>query len=99
MDTPRLGTLMGAYFHEDWVDDGDEEDTVQLFLGEQPGSVEIVPEIDKLLTAMPDEEDVARYVLGLGACYVPGAEEGGYRGWLVSIAARAQEFRRGNKPH
>lgn len=95
MDTPRLGTLMGAYFHEDWVDDGDEDSTVRLFLGEQPGSVEIVREIDQVLTAMPNEEDVERYVLGLGACYVPGPDEGGYRGWLASIAAQARDFERG----
>lgn len=95
MHTPLLRKLMGAYFHEDWVDDGDEESTVRLFLAEQPDSVEIVTEIDGLLSDMPAENDLEDYLLELGTCYVPGTDEGGYRGWLASIATRAQDYKRG----
>ena len=95
MHTPLLGTLMGAYFHQDWADDGDEEATVLQFLAENPGSDGITSEINQVLSSIPVDAEVGQYLRGLGSCYRPGPYEGGYRGWLASIANRATDFERG----
>lgn len=95
MDTPMLSQLVGAYFHPEWAYDADEDTTVRLFLAEEPGSTAVTAEIEWVLAAMPREDAVREYLLELGSYYTPKPDEGGYRGWLASIAARARDFERG----
>ena len=95
MDTPMLSQLMGAYFHPEWALDAEEDATVRLFLAEEPGSTAVISEIEHVLAAMPSEEAVRSYLLSLGSYFTPLADEGGYRGWLASIATRARDFERG----
>lgn len=95
MDTPMLSQLMGAYFHPEWAYDADEDATVRLFLAEEPGSTGVISEIEQVLAAMPSEDEVRTYLFSLGSYFTPTADEGGYRDWLASIAARARDFERG----
>jgi hypothetical protein len=91
METPALGHLMGAYFHQDWDLDGlDDHQTVDAFVRESPGLAGDLPgEVDHVLRQMPDEAQVQAYLEALGCDIRP--PDGSYRTWLTQLAAYARE--------
>jgi hypothetical protein len=91
MNTPALGHLMGAYFHQDWDLDGlDDRQTVEAFVRESPGLADALPgEVDQVLTHMPDEAQVEAYLEELGCDVLP--PDGSFRTWLTQLAAYTRE--------
>lgn len=96
MKTPRLKEMMGAYFHEDFFEvHGGVWETVDAYVTDDPIDASKLPnEIDWTLEQYPDEQDLRKYVRGLGCSYRVQPEDGGYRGWLTEIARRVTEATR-----
>ena len=102
--TPALAHFVGAYYHADWADEfnDDEWAAVDSFIS---GSAELASELPReiahVLTAMPSDDDVARFLLGLGCYYTTTPEDGGYREWLTEVASRvaAATSQRGGGPN
>ena len=92
MNTPALAQLMGAYFHQDWYDEHqDEWATLRDFLDGEPQLLPLLPgEIDRVLSEHPTDDQVRDVLLDLGSCYTTTDAEGGYRGWLREIARRVR---------
>jgi hypothetical protein len=90
-DVPALAQLMGAYFHQDWDDDiGDEAAIVRAFTRSAPDLAAALPaEIARVLAAYPDETDLEAFLDDLGCEFTLRCGEGGYAGWLRSIARRS----------
>ncbi|MBA8804755.1 hypothetical protein FB382_003046 [Nocardioides ginsengisegetis] len=93
MHTPALEHLVGAYFHQDWYTEHEDEWlTLRDFLEGEPHLAPLLPgEIKQLLIAMPSEADIEAHLSALGSCYTvdPGTT---YRDWLVEVAARTEEY-------
>lgn len=83
----HLTYLMAAYFHEDWNHTHSAwEAVVDDFMTDNPARVEAVPrEIDELLSAHPDDEDLERELIAMGCAY--NAPEGD-RAWLSAVGER-----------
>ncbi len=88
-----LNHLMGAYFHQDWaLEHEDEWMVLEAFERNEPDLAEMLPgEIDALLETLTTEEDLERYVVRVlggdfNACYNGGT----YRAWLQQIADRVR---------
>lgn len=93
MDTPALAQLAGAYFHQDWVDEFDDEPdrAIDAFVVGTPDLAPQLPqEIDRVLEAMPDEMDVHTHLRSLGSHFTPATEDGDYRTWLRHVADRVR---------
>ncbi len=87
MDTPALKQLMGAYFHQDWSEDGSEDEVVSMFIKENPRLARLLgAEIQAVLANCRDEEQTEAFILGAGSDYDPQQRFGGYRSWLLAIA-------------
>ncbi len=94
--TPALAPLMGAYFHQDWIDGGTEAEVVASFLREEPDMVQVlVSDIDSALETHEDEESLREFLRTLGCAYNPGRDYGSCRAWLEEVGRRAQEHTRG----
>jgi hypothetical protein len=91
MNTPALGHLMGAYFHQDWDLDGlDDRQTVEAFVRESPGVAADLPdEVEHVLAQMSDEAQLEAYLEALGCDVLP--PDGSYRTWLTQLAAYARK--------
>src|SRR5262245_25341260 len=91
--TPALDLLMGAYFHQDWVDENeDEAGVVDLFISQEPGAAKRIPaEIEMVLDQCSREEELRHFIIDvLGAYYLADSNGGTYRGWLTKIADRVR---------
>ena len=93
LDTPALRLLAGAYFHQDWmIDSNDEWAVLREFVDGEPHLAPDVPrEVAEVLARFPTEGALEEYLRGLGSYYTTSPEEGGYRGWLIEIARRVSE--------
>ena len=96
MDNPELKKLMAAYFHQDFDEvHGGVWETVDAYVRADPVRASLLPaEIDRVLQELPTEDEVDRYLDGLGCQYLAAPEDGGYRGWLTEIARRVSEATR-----
>lgn len=90
--TPAFWQFAGAYLHQDWPEEyGDPWRALEAFMTDEPSLARaLVDEIGQVLQDHPSEDELASYVNGEGACYVPGPDEGGYRGWLTEVARRVR---------
>lgn len=82
-----LEHLMGAYFHQDWTEDGGTvEDTVQAFLREPPAMTsQAVNDIDTLLTSGHAEGELTEVLRRMGCDYYAGDSDDDYRQWLLHV--------------
>jgi hypothetical protein len=92
MSFPALEHLMGAYFHLDWNDEyTDERAAVEDFISGEPQLVTRLPrEIELVLNQFESDDDLAAFLRDIDSCYTTTPEQGGYRGWLTSIAERVR---------
>lgn len=94
MEKPEaLDHLMGAYFHQDWVDDhSDEWDVLATFERDEPDLAKRLPaEIDGVLDQFRTEDELEHYVVRvLGGDFNAAYNGGTYRAWLSEIAARVR---------
>lgn len=90
--TPALWSFVGVYFNQDWPEDyGSESASIEAFLDNAPEDrPALVSEIEWLLEKYQSEADLAEYLEGQGNEYLPPADRGGYRGWLMRIAERVR---------
>ncbi|MEJ7832037.1 MAG: contact-dependent growth inhibition system immunity protein [Nocardioides sp.] len=90
MRPPGFWHFAGVYVNEDWpFAYGDVWAALDAFIAESPDlAAKLVDEIRMVLTALSTEDELRDYVLGQGAAYAPGPEDGGYRGWLLEVARR-----------
>ncbi|MFC7492812.1 MULTISPECIES: contact-dependent growth inhibition system immunity protein [unclassified Nocardioides] len=91
-ERPALEQLMGAYFHQDWKDDGTVWDVVDLFVSHEPELARALPdEVESTLTDKSTEPELKDYVIReLGAYYLADASGGTFREWLTEIADRVR---------
>lgn len=82
-----LEHLMGAYFHQDWVEDGGTiEDTVRAFLREPPTlTSHAVEDIDNLLASTHAEGELMGALTRMGCDYYAGDTDDAYRQWLLHV--------------
>lgn len=82
-----LEHLMGAYFHQDWNEDGGTvEDTVRAFLREPPAMTsEAANDIDALLTSAQAEGELCETLRRMGCDYYAGPSDDDYRQWLLRL--------------
>lgn len=94
MDKPEaLDHLMGAYFHQDWVDDHpDEWAVLAAFERDEPDLAAKLPsEIDRVLEQFPTESELENYLVRvLGGDFNAAYDGGTYRGWLTEMAIRVR---------
>lgn len=92
MQTPALKHLMSGYFHQDFaLVHGSPSDTVAAFVRDAPEeALDLSHEIESILAQLPSDQDVERYLEQLGCEYFAQPEDGGYRGWLNSIAKQVR---------
>jgi CdiI immunity protein len=88
--TPAMWQFAGAYLHQDWPEESaDEWAALDAFMDGEPELAARLPtEIAWILDHHRSEDELRRYVDEQGASFVPGPEDGGYRGWLQEIARR-----------
>jgi CdiI immunity protein len=90
MEKPEaLDHLMGAYFHQDWVEDHpDEWDVLAAFEHDEPELAAKLPsEIDRVLEQLRTEHELEHYVVRvLGGDFNAAYDGGTYRAWLTEIA-------------
>lgn len=88
--TPALRHILGAYFNQDWADFySTDAETVDAFVQETPGYRDALPgEIDWVLTACSDDDELEAYLDSQGCEYIPQGV--GYREWLQQIAERVR---------
>ena len=82
-----LEHLMGAYFHQDWTEDGGTvEDTVKAFMKE-PSDVtaQAVKDIDSLLASAHAEGELSAVLTQMGCDYYAGESDEDYRAWLLEV--------------
>lgn len=92
-ETPAFWQFAGAYLHQDWPEvHGSARQALRAFIQGEPQLASCLPgEIDSILRQHPSEAALRAYVVDdQGACYVPSVDEGGYRGWLTSIAEQVR---------
>ena len=91
--TPALWQFLGAYLHQDWpIEFDDEWAALDRFIEESPELASHLPiEIDGALGEHHAESDLRAFLVAQGCNYVPDPEEGGYRGWLSEIARRVSQ--------
>jgi CdiI immunity protein len=82
-----LEHMMGAYFHQDWVEDGGTvEDTVNAFLNEPPEvTSQVVTDIDTLLGSVHAEGELSAALTEMGCDYDAGESDDDYRRWLLQL--------------
>ena len=93
MRTLALGSLLGAYFHQDWdLDSEDEWAVLELFVAREPSLTAHLPgEIDQVLASRPTENDLRALVVDeLGGYFLADWDGGTYREWLTEIADRVR---------
>ena len=94
MDKPEaLDHLMGAYFHQDWVEDhSDEWDVLAAFEKDEPDLAAQLPaEIGEVLEHFQTEAELEHFVVRvLGGDFNAAYNGGTYRAWLAEIAARVK---------
>ena len=92
MDTPALAQLVGAYFHQDWMLDHDDEWAVinDFIKGERALAPQLPDEVASVLIVYSSDPEVQAYLLHLGSCYTT-RDPAGYRGWLTEVARRVRE--------
>ena len=89
--TPTLDHFVENYVHEDWADlGGTVWSAVRLFVAESPKAPQLPDDVDRFLREHPDEAEAEAYLDALGIGYLPGPDEGGYRGWLAEVAERVR---------
>jgi hypothetical protein len=88
---PHLEQLFGAYFHQDWTEEGEDwPDIVRLYLDDSGTGVAAPTgaELRRLLDEHPSD-DVLETLLDttFGCCYMPRPDLGGptVRGWLREL--------------
>lgn len=84
---------MGAYFHQDWMYEAEDEwSVVDLFVAEDPQLARLLPdEIAATLREFPEEDALESRLAALGAMYVAAPEAGGYRQWLIEVSDRVKK--------
>ncbi|MFC6287605.1 contact-dependent growth inhibition system immunity protein [Nocardioides sp. GCM10027113] len=93
MTTPALEHLVGAYFHQDWADefDDDPDRAVDAFVRDSPTVAPRLPrEVDELLLKLSNEDSIHSHLASLGSHFTPAPEDGSYREWLASVANRVR---------
>lgn len=94
METPALDHLLGAYFHQDWRQDGTEREVVGTFVADEPDLAAALPhEVDALLSDVPGDAELERILREKGSYYMPTVGTGGYRPWLHAIADQVRQRR------
>ena len=90
MDHPTLETLMAAYYHQDWPDQGGIWGTLDLYRShvDQAECEALRLEIADVLETFANDSDVGDYLERLGSYVLRDSESGGYRGWLEEISRR-----------
>ncbi|GAA1478241.1 hypothetical protein GCM10009623_26870 [Nocardioides aestuarii] len=94
MDRPALHHLMGAYYHQDWdLDYDNDRQTIEAFAVETPDIAHLLPgEISDVLLAFPVENDVKTLLVSYGCQVDPSpTADGSYRAWLTELAELATE--------
>ena len=91
MNTPALDLLLGAYFHQDWYEEHqDEWMTLDDFLDGEPAAARLLPaEIALVLAGYGDDAALGAYLRSRGSFYTTEAGET-YSAWLTEIARRVQ---------
>lgn len=88
---PALALMVGAYFHQDWMDDySDQSAAVRDFLDGQPtlaGPLEF--EITEILGRVGTDIDLLKELVGLGCEFTTLPPET-YRDWLTEVARLAR---------
>lgn len=90
MRYPALEYLLTNYFHQDLYElYGDEWAAVAAFVQDDRATAVSVPtDVEHVLRTRTTEESLRDYVDATYCEFVPGPEDGGYRGWLEEIARR-----------
>lgn len=90
--TPALGHLVGAYFHQDWTAEYDNQaQAVDTFIcGSPTWSSPVITEIETLCEALPEERALYEHLLALGCEFGIHSGLETYRGWLTEIVRRVQ---------
>jgi hypothetical protein len=88
-DLESLGQLLGAYFHQDWLDEFENEHAAidAIVQGEPAEQVaEAVQEIDKLLAGALPESELRKVMVDCVGCYFdPSSNREGYADWLKHL--------------
>ncbi len=89
---PAFWHFAGAYLHQDWPEEyGDPWRALAAFVTDEPALAAAMPdEIEHALQDNGSEEGLAAFVIVQGAAFVPGPDDGGYRGWLTEVARRVR---------
>lgn len=90
---PALDHLMGAYFHQDWdLDHEDEWAVLDDFIDKEPASARLLPaEVDEVLRTLRTEGELKGLLVDqLGGYFLADWDGGTYRGWLTGIAERVR---------
>ncbi len=93
---PNLGQFLGAYFHQDWGEDGARWETVaDEFVTESPSSVvaATATELAGVLAAALTDAELAGVLRELGANVVPGAFDMTATTWLAAVLQRLRPMR------
>ncbi|GAB3778977.1 hypothetical protein GCM10027601_04410 [Nocardioides ungokensis] len=90
--TPALCQFLGAYLHQDWpIEFDDEWAALDRFIEESAELASHLPiEIESALGEHHAESDLRAFLVAQGCNYVPDPDKGGYRGWLTEIARRVE---------
>jgi len=91
-NTPAFWQFAGAYLHQDWAEvHGDEWRALDSFIAGEPHLAPSLPEeIEQILREHRSEAELATFVDGQGAAFLPSADQGGYHGWLTEVARRVR---------
>lgn len=88
MNTPQLGILMSAYYHQDWVELGMWE-TLDLYLSDSTGADIRQLALDlEVALRLQDEGELEHFISTSGGCIYLRDEPGGYRGFFEELARR-----------
>jgi len=90
-DLPRLGQFFGAWFHQDWIEEGyaSPVEVVRAFARDETPKVvrETIKEIEALLASRLAPAQMRRLIADdLGCAYDPTMEGKTFRAWLREVS-------------
>lgn len=92
MNTPSLDEFTGAYLHQDFqLDYEDEWAALDRYVADAPDDARRLPaEITEVLATFDSEAATEAYLDGMAIQYWADPATGGYRGWLQEVARRVE---------
>ena len=85
-DLSHLEQFLGGYFHQDWmIDDTDAESVLDRYLSDTPPAAvqQTISEVERLLgRGLAEDQLHAPFIQALGCYYNPAAQGMSYTEWL-----------------